>query len=295
MKKSFCTLWFTTLFALAFGAGSLFARDTASSQDAPSSQDVEARRAAFAQGFEQLMKNTEEGLAKPVVKEDLSKGGRGAFVEKFAIAPVTVPTTTTTTTACNLGVKVWFSLEDGTCFNPIKRKMRVKEKFYVHIQSAVPVYVSLFQNYPESRPESKQVYPDAKYPDTLKVIQAGVATKLPVAFEMDDDTRDEIMAMVVARADAPEIRSTLATQATTTVTTTDATTVVTAQATASTVGTMKSINDDLVGKGMDDPAKFAIAAPAVTTTTTATTVPNDVAFYMLGAGYVGQWQLTLKK
>ena len=283
MKKSFCTLLFASLVAVALGTP-LFAQD-----------ETETRRLAFAKGFEQLMKNTEEGLAKPAVKESFSKGGNSTTVEKFAIASVSVPiTTTTTTTTCNLGIKVWFSLEDGTCFNPVKRKMGVKEKFYVHIQSAVPVYVSLFQNYPDSRPESKQVYPDAKYPETLKVIQAGQATKLPVPFEMDDDTRDEIMAMVVARADAPQIQSTLATQATASVTSTDGATVVTTQATASTTGTMKSINDQVVEKGKDSPEKFAIAAPAVTTTVT-TTVPNDVAFYMFGTGYVGQWQLTLKK
>ena len=286
MKRSFSTLLLAAVVALTFVSAPLFADD-----------DAEARRQAFVQGFEQLMKNTEEGLAKPAVSDTFTKDGTSVAFDKFAIAPVTVTATannTTTTTTNNLGIKVWFSLEDGTNFNPVKRKMGVKERFYVHIQSAVPVYVSLFQNYPESRPESKQVYPDAKYPDTFKIIQAGVATKLPVPFEMDDDTRDEIMAMVVVRADAPQIQSTLATQATSTVTTTGGTTVVTAQATATTAGTMKSINDGLTGKGLDSPEKFAIAAPSATATVTST-VPNDVAFYMLGAGYAGQWQLTLKK
>ena len=301
---------FVALFALNFVTPALFA------------DEAETRRQAFAQGFEQLLKNTNEGLSK--------SANTG---EKFAIAPVTVGTTTH-----NLGIKVWFTLEDGTAFNPVKRKMAPKERFYVHIQSAVPVYVSLFQNYLESRPESKQVYPDAKdsrNAEMLKVIQANVATKLPVAFEMDDDTRDEIMAMVVVRADAPQIQATLVatpTQVTTTTTiTTTGTGTVTvapattpasaapavpsapaaipatnvavtrtdegvnlvAQATPSTLGTMKSINDGLAGKTMEDPTKFAIASPTVAATTT--TVPNDVAFYMLGTGYAGQWQLTLKK
>lgn len=283
MKKPFCTV-FTAFVALTFVTAALFAEDAA-----------ETRRQAFAKGFDQLLENTKEGLAKPVEKETYSKSGNDAAVGKFAIAPVTVPTTSaTTTTVCNLGIKVWFSLEDGTAFNPIKRKMGVKEKFYVHIQSAVPVYVSLFQNYPESRPESKQVYPDAKYPETLKVIQAGQATRLPVPFEMDDDTRDEIMSMVVVRADAPQIQSTLSARSVSTVTNADGTTTVTAQATTRTLGTMKSINSEVAGKGTQDPVKFAIAAPAVTTPAT-TTVPNDVTFYMFGAGYAGQWQLTLKK
>jgi len=281
MKKSLSTLLFAAVVALTITAAPLFAQD-----------DAEARRQAFAQGFEQLLKNTDEGLSKS------ADSG-----EKFAIAPVTVASNT-----YNLGIKVWFSLEDGTAFNPVKRKMAPKERFYVHIQSAVPVFVSLFQNYPESRPESKQVYPDKDHPDTLKVIQANVATRLPVPFVMDDDTRDEIMAMVVVRADDPKIQATLVTttttiagsttpaaSTTTTVTRTDGgTATVVAQATATTAGTMKSINDDLAGKKIgEDATKFAIATPTVAATTT--TVPSDVAFYMLGTGHAGQWQLTLKK
>ena len=257
-------------------------------------EPVDGRRAAFERGFEQMLKNTAEGLTKPAVKETLEKGGKSETFEKFAISSVAVATTSdTATTPCNLGVKVWFSLENGTCFNPVKRKMGVKEKFYVHIQSAVPVYVSLFQNYPESRPESKQVYPDKQYADSFKVIQAGVATRLPVVFEMDDDTRDEIMSMVVVRADAPNIQSTLSTQATSSVTTNNGTTTVTAQASASTAGTMKSLNDQVV-KGEEKETKFSISGPAANAAAIST-VPNDVAFFMLGAGYAGQWQLTLKK
>jgi integrase len=63
------------------------------------------------------------------------------------------------------------------------------------------------------------------------------------------------MSMVVVRADAPQIQSTLATQAVSTVTNTGGVTVVTAQATTATAGTMKSINDSLAGKGLDSPEK----------------------------------------
>ena len=290
MKTSLSSLLFA---ALTFVAAPLFAQDDA--QNA-----AEAQRQAFIQGFEQLLQNTDEGLSK--------SADTG---EKFAIAPVTVASNT-----YNLGIKVWFSLDDGTVFNPIKRKMAPSERFHVHIQSAVPVFVSLFQNYPESRPESRQVYPDKDHPETLKVVQANVPTKLPVAFIMDDDTRDEIMAMVVVRADDPKIQTTLGTQptvVTTTTTITSGTTApaaaastatntaapasnvtVVAQATSGTLGTMKSINDELADKRMgENAAKFNIASPTVAATTS--TVPNDVAFYMLGTGYAGQWQLTLKK
>ena len=285
MKKTVSMLMFAVLVGLTTIS---FAQD-----------DAETRWQDFAKSFGQLMKNTEEGLAKPTVQDSFMKGGSSEVFQKFNIAAVSVPATPAAQpTPCNLGIKVWFSLEDGTCFNPTKRKMGVKERFYVHIQSAVPVYVALFQNYPESaQPESRQVYPDTRYPDSFKVLQAGQATRLPVAFEMDDDTRDEIMSMVVVRADAPQIQSTLTTTAVSTVTSPNTgQTVVTAQATASTAGTMKSINDQANAetsalKGTADSMKFVIAGPA----TVASAIPNDVAFYMFGAGFIGQWQLTLRK
>jgi hypothetical protein len=68
---------------------------------------------------------------------------------------------------------------------------------------------------------------------------------------------------------------------------------VVAQATTATLGTMKSFNDELAGKTMEDPRKFNIASPTVAAVTS--TVPSDVAFYMFGTGHAGQWQLTLKK
>ena len=312
MKRSFCTLFV----ALTFGtSAALFAQDSA-----------EARRQAFVQGFEQLLKNTDEGLAKPVVVETVIEDGVTKNVQKFNIAPVTLrgaqveaasPNATASATGntitANLGIKVWFTLEDGTAFNPIKRKMGVKEKFYVHIQSAVPVFVSLFQNYPNSQPESRQVYPSKDHPETLKVIQANVPTRLPVPFEMDDNTLDEIMAMVVVRADAPQIQTTVVTTTTTvsgtavnapatttlSVTNNAGTNTVAAQASASTEGIMKGINDKAAGEKIGEGTiKFNIAAPVVAATTVAVqnnVVPNDVAFYMLGSGYAGQWQLTLKK
>ena len=257
---------------------------------------TEARREAFTQGFEQLISNAKEGLAKPPVQEPLFKdGSQTETISKFAISPVSVPATTPNTvpTSCQLGIKVWFQLENGACFNPIKRKMGVKEKFYIHVQAAVPVYVSLFQNYPDSLPISRQVYPDAQYPESFKAIQPGQSTRLPVLFEMDDNTLDEIMSMVVVRADAPQIQSTLSTQATASVTSTGGNTVVTAQATTGTPGTLKEINDSIV-KGSDKDSKFIISGPGASTPNI-TTVPDDVAFYMFGAGFIGQWQLTLKK
>lgn len=260
---------------------------------------AESNRAQVEKSFEQMIKNSTEGLAQPAISAENTQK-EFSTTTKFSISSTPVPVTTTTsegtttvTTPCNIGVKVWFQHENGEFFNPIKRKMGVKEKFYVHLQAAVPVYVSLFQNYPDSRPASRLVYPDAKYPDSFKAILPGQSTRLPVLFEMDDDTLDEIMSMVVVRADAAEIQSTLTTRATSSVSTTGGVMVVTAQATTETAGTMKSLNDKIV-EGENKDMKFNISAPAVSVQPVSS-VPNDVAFFMFGTGLVGQWQLTLKK
>jgi hypothetical protein len=65
MKKPLCTL-FAALVAVTFGTAALFA------------DEAETRRQDFIKGFEQLMKNTQEGLAKPVTKETFTKDGMQA-------------------------------------------------------------------------------------------------------------------------------------------------------------------------------------------------------------------------
>lgn len=296
-----------------------------------------AIRSDSEKAFTELTSNSIDSL-KTVLSENegTSKGEKS---EKFQIAEVQAPTqtttttttttpdgqtqtntqTTTATTASKIGIKVWFELGDGTLVNPVKKKWDKKEKFYVHVQSAVPIYVSLFQNYPESRPTSRQIYPDAKYTDSFKAIQPGQTTRLPVAFEMDDDLRDEIMSMVVVRADWSGIQSGLTAQATASVTNNNGTAQVTAQVNTTGTGTMKCINERVVtkkefsvedaklilsdltdqkaealSKAVNDEAsnaKFQIIGSETVTSSQ----PNDVCFYMFGAGNVGQWQLTIKK
>ncbi len=236
-------------------------------------------------------------------------------------------TTTSTTPAqtapvddAQIAVKVWFELPDGTCVNPGKKKWGAKEQFYVHVEAAVPVYVALFQNYPESRPTTRQIYPDKNYSDSFKALQPGQGTKLPVLFEMDDDMRDEIVSMVVVRADWEGIQNGLTAQATASVTATnDGAQQVSAQVTTSGVGTLKCVNERMATnkdlsasdakslvKGLSDKnaaavckavngaaslAKFKIVEATKTTSET----PDDVCNYMFGAGYVAQWQLTISK
>ncbi|MDO4573932.1 MAG: hypothetical protein Q4D98_01825 [Planctomycetia bacterium] len=300
-------------------------------------EDTGMIRSASEQAFSQLTSNAINALnGVQKVKEE---GTKGVLDVKFQIAEVNAPSqttvtttttngtgqtttstqTTTATTPSKLGIKVWFELADGTIVNPTKKEWKPKERFYVHVQTAVPVYVALFQNYPDSRPTSRQIYPNAKYPDSFKALQPGQTTKLPVLFEMDDDMRDEVMSMVVVRADWEGIQNGLTAQATASVVNNNGTTQVSAQVTTRGVGTMKSINDSAVTKekatadevqktiegiskkeaenianavnAASESVKFQIVGSEVATSSQ----PNDVCFYMFGAGNVGQWQLTIKK
>lgn len=299
--------------------------------------DATSIRSDLEMAFIKLTSNSIDGLKKAL--KDKESGTKDTANTKFQIAEVQTPTRTTTTTtttssdgttssntttsvttsASKLGIKVWFELKDGTLINPTKKRWDRREKFYVHIQAAVPIYVSLYQNYPDSRPTSRQIYPDSKYNDSFKAIQPGQSTRLPVMFEMDDDQRDEIMSMVVVRADWKGIQNGLTTQATASVTTNNGTAQVSAQVNSTGVGTMKCINErvstkkDLTEKEIKETvqnlndkqteqitkavneaaqsAKFQIVGSENATSSQS----NDVCFYMFGPGNVGQWQLTIKK
>lgn len=294
-------------------------------------------RSESEQAFSQLTSNAIEAMNG--IQKKKEEGLKSAFDLKFQIAEVNAPAqttvttttthgtgqtttntqTTTSTSPSKIGIKVWFELADGTLVNPTKKEWKPRERFYIHVQTAVPVYVALFQNYPDSRPTSRQIYPNAKYADSFKALQPGQATKLPVLFEMDDDMRDEIMSMVVVRSDWEGIQNGLTSQATASVVNNNGTSQVSAQVTTRGVGTMKSINDTAVTKekttvdevkgsieGLSEKEAESIAKAVnaasenvkfqiVGSDVASSKQPNDVCFYMFGTGNVGQWQLTIKK
>lgn len=126
-------------------------------------------------------------------------GIKGKSSVKFDICDDNMNIVTTDTT--QMAVKVWFTDGNGKPYHPAKHRFNPKEKFDVWVEASCPVYVSLFQNYFEDRPESRLVYPDEKYPKTYSVLPKGKPVKLPVNFVMDDDMRSEIMSIVVAKAD----------------------------------------------------------------------------------------------
>ena len=107
-----------------------------------------------------------------------------------------------------MGVKIWGQLVDplgnpGPCVNLQKHKWQRSERFYLWLEAAVPVQLSLFQNYPEGRPASRQVSPDPAFPQTFATIPAGQPYRFPALIQMDDDLRDELVSIVVVRADVP--------------------------------------------------------------------------------------------
>lgn len=216
MKKHFCL---ALVLCILFGGIAL-------------AEDKIDIRKSSEKAFDQLASNCITALNQIV--QDKNNGIKNSNLAKFKISEVPTQTqtqTTTTTTKIDgqtssntstvnstidskIGIKVWFELADGTLVNPLKKNWKPKEQFYIHIESAVPIYVSLHQNFAKKESDSNkkdsdsvQVYPNEKFPDSFKVVQAKQSVKLPVLFELDDNNLDEIMSMVVVRADWSGIQS----------------------------------------------------------------------------------------
>jgi hypothetical protein len=103
------------------------------------------------------------------------------------------------------GVKIWFELADGSYVDPTKHKWQRRERFKIWFESPMPAIVALYQNYPHDQLKSTQRYPDSRWADSFNVLPAGVPTVLPVDFVMDDDLEDELMSIILTRADNAEI------------------------------------------------------------------------------------------
>ena len=242
--------------------------------------------------FSQLMSNAEAASSQTTgvdvdgARIDLPDG-------RFNIDPV--PNVTPNRPPYRCGVAVWFELLDSRFVNPVKHRWNPEERFYIWIQPAVPVVVSLHQNYPEDRPPSRQVYPDAAHPETFSTIPGGRATRLPVRFKMDDDLRNEIMSMVVVRADHPNLplnqnRPNAAGGGANNGTTGPGGTI------RATVDSLTAWNDEALLQGTIDgeSSRFDIEGPGPN----APEISNnykDVQFFMLGTGLSHQFQVTLFK
>jgi len=273
--------------------------------------------------FLELTLNSQKALTS-AMKTRAKDLGDGAA--KFKISSVPDPTVEESDDVAQeemqTGVKIWFELADGTKVNPLKHQWNAKEKFYIYVEAAAPVYVWLFHETPAQKgkpAQSIQIYPDKRYPKSVNAIQPGRETALPVEFEMDDDEEDEIMSMVVVRADWEGIQDGLTKPAVDSVSSdANGRPVVNAKIDENAYGTLKCLNarvaseKELDVKGVKklvrdasdkeaqaiadrvnalDSAKFHVCGPLVDESDDA----EDVCFYMFSAQKVGHWLLTIKK
>jgi hypothetical protein len=103
------------------------------------------------------------------------------------------------------GIKIWFELADGRYVDPTKHKWQRNERFKIWFESPMPAVVALYQNYQHDQLKSTQRYPDDRWADSFNVLPAGVPTVLPLDFKMDNNLEDELMSIILTRADNAEI------------------------------------------------------------------------------------------
>ena len=220
--------------------------------------EAELDRNAAIKAFDQFTQNVKAGLTAP------DAGTKAASTGKFGViggAPEVpyVDGGMPPMTGYDNAIRVWFELGNGRYVNPRYYRFAPGEVFYVHVQSAIPVYVTLYQNYTNGLP-SKRVYPDARFPNSFQMVMPGVSTRLPVTFAMDMNYRSEHMSIVVTRGDWSGISAyvpqaaQVATQASAYAYDTNGNVLASAAATAQVHGVMKGAE---INNG-DALAKFAI-------------------------------------
>lgn len=306
-------------FVLAIGAPLALADD-----------DADMLRAKSEDAFMQLTLNSNQALKSALKNSPTARGSDKSFDAdddaKFKIVGVDDPAADENDDAqdkMETAAQIWFELFDGAKVDPRKHRWNAKEKFYVYVKAAAPVYVYLFHNAPSENGDAEDsvlVYPTKRYPESFKPIQAGRATRLPVKFEMDDDSEDENMSIFVVRADWEGVQDYLTSQAVDSVAVENGRPVVNAEISENVGadGTLKCLNVRVASqKEFDaksvrkivrgasakeakkiannvnalDSAKFRVCEPLVEESDEA----EDVCFYLFSAQKVGHWRLTIKK
>ena len=161
---------------------------------------------AASRAFNQLLGEFKTNLTASDAQSKAA-GGKFAIVGSHSVPYVGGGGMATFTGADTTAIRVWFELADGRYVDPRFYRWAPGELFYVHVQSATPVYVALYQNFPGRGMMSRQVYPDPRFPHSYQIIAPGVSTRLPVMFRTDMNFNPEYMSIVVSRADWSGIQS----------------------------------------------------------------------------------------
>jgi len=164
----------------------------------PAATEPELDFDAAAKAFDQLLGEFKTNLTASDAQAK-AVGGKFAIVGSHSVPHVGGGAVATFSGVNTTAVRVWFELTDGRYVDPRFYRWAPGEMFYVHVQSATPVYVALYQNFP--RGGSRQVYPDPRYPHSYQIMAPGVDTRLPVLFRTDMNFAPEHMSIVVSRAD----------------------------------------------------------------------------------------------
>ena len=152
---------------------------------------------AASKAFNQLLGEFKTNLTASDAQAK-SAGGKFAVVAPLNVPYVGGGGAATFSGANTTAVRVWFELTDGRYVDPRFYRWAPGEMFYVHVQSATPVYVVLYQNF---RNGSRQIYPDPQYLHSYQIVGPGIDTRLPVLFRTDRNFAPEHMSIVVSRAD----------------------------------------------------------------------------------------------
>lgn len=103
-------------------------------------------------------------------------------------------------------IRIWAEIlsgpDKGRLVNVQRYKWSPNQEFRLHVQSAYPLSMAVFQSFPEDRPPTRQVVPVESVPETFSTIPAGSDYAVPYKFVTDNDQRDETIQLVFVRADS---------------------------------------------------------------------------------------------
>lgn len=105
-------------------------------------------------------------------------------------------------------IRIWAEVlsgpDKGKLVNLQRYKWSPKQEFRLHVQSAYPLSLAVFQSFPEDRPPTRQIVPVESVPETFSTIPAGTDFAVPYKFVTDNDLRKEMIQLVFVRADSRE-------------------------------------------------------------------------------------------